>query len=128
MSTDATTLAKSFAAAEISDGYRADALYVYRNAAGELHHGVLRLEHSEKGKWIRPIHWIEDEPRMGLPSHTGPGPLYNLTELQQSEDPVVIVEGEKCADALVSVSTVFEGGIFTVCDGVFVGGRASLMQ
>lgn len=76
----------------------------YRGAAGELLGVVCRFETSDGGKDILPLSWCE-HPRM-RPSwryiaFPEPRPLYGLPRLAgDTERPVIVVEGEKCADAL----------------------------
>lgn len=62
---------------------------------------------TPKGKQYRP--WDAANQRFGMPS---PRPLYRLPDMQ-SADTVILVEGEKCADALVQlghVATTAMGG------------------
>lgn len=84
----------------------------YRSADGELLACVYRYD-TPDGKQYRP--WDVRGRAMRMPE---PRPLYNLPALHPT-DTVVLVEGEKCADALVSVgivATTAMGGAATALD------------
>lgn len=72
------------------------ALWVYRDAAGAPTHVVARYD-LEGGKEIRP--WIFDGLRWKNKAPPKPRPLYGLDRLAASDRPVLLVEGEKTADA-----------------------------
>jgi uncharacterized protein (DUF927 family) len=84
------------------------ATYEYRNADNTLACLIARYEHSDGGKRFCPstvwtfdgqMHWVSK----GLPDQTPP---YRLTELiAHPQKPVLISEGEKCADT----AAVFDG-------------------
>jgi predicted P-loop ATPase len=71
----------------------------YRNATGELLFLVARFDLPNEKKSFMPYTWHGGKwMRKGYPT---PRPLYRLPELAASPDlPVLIVEGEKCADAV----------------------------
>lgn len=85
----------------------------YFDAKGELWATVRRwdnpdLNHPER-KRVRP--W--DHKREDEKWPEGARPLYKLDEISQSTGPVILVEGEKCADALRTlghVATTMPGG------------------
>jgi hypothetical protein len=89
-------------------GYVPEALHAYTDAAGATLFWRLRLRHPERAragskgaKVIRPMSLI-DAGYVGCePAFDGPKPLYRLHELvARATEPVFVVEGEKCADAL----------------------------
>jgi putative DNA primase/helicase len=76
----------------------------YRGRSGELLGVVCRFETSDGGKDILPLSWCT-HPRKPAQwrylAFPDPRPLYGLPRLDgPTERPVVVVEGEKCADAL----------------------------
>ncbi|WP_448506105.1 AAA family ATPase [Immundisolibacter sp.] len=84
----------------------------YRSANGELLACVYRYDTPE-GKQYRP--WDVRARAMRMPE---PRPLYNLSAIATA-DAVVLVEGEKCADALMQrgiVATTAMGGAATALD------------
>lgn len=84
----------------------------YRNAEGDLIACVYRYD-PPGGKQYRP--WDVRTRSMRMPE---PRPLYNLPALAAA-DAVVLVEGEKCADALMQlgiVATTAMGGAATAID------------
>ncbi len=84
----------------------------YRSAEGELIACVYRYD-PPSGKQYRP--WDVRTRSMRMPE---PRPLYNLPALAAA-DAVVLVEGEKCADALMRqgiVATTAMGGAATAID------------
>lgn len=86
-------------------GRNPDGVWLYRNTSGALLHAVVRSNHKsgKGGKSILPLSWCrstdnkEDWAFKHLPV---PRPLYGLDQLAaRPYAPVVIVEGEKAADA-----------------------------
>lgn len=75
-------------------------LYAYRDDDGELLSIVARYEGAE-GKHFCPFTWVEGQWRKKHPAK--PRPLYGLDRLAQLTGRVVVVEGEKAADALQGV-------------------------
>jgi Ti-type conjugative transfer relaxase TraA len=79
------------------------ARFTYTNEKGDLLFYVIRLE-NEKGKMTLPLSFGKDidEPKWALKKFKDEAktPLYNLKELcEHPEKPVLIVEGEKTAEA-----------------------------
>lgn len=82
-----------------------EAVWCYRNADGAVLGYVYRFRTSEGGKEVLPLTWCDHDKRkpewhwMQFPE---PRPLYGLDRLAAKPDAVVlVVEGEKCADAAV---------------------------
>ncbi len=71
----------------------------YHDADGNLVGVVLRWD-TEHGKQIRPVSLIDG--RWVLKGMPEPRPLFKLPELLASEDPIVVCEGEKAADAAIA--------------------------
>jgi len=82
----------------------------YHNASGEVEFCVVRYD-STKGKAVIPYYWDGQTWREGQ-AKKDDRPLYRLHELLASELPVLVVEGEKCADVVVEgyVLTTWAGG------------------
>lgn len=78
--------------------------WAYRGSGGELLGVVMRFKTSDGGKEVLPMVWarnsdtgVEEWRWMAFPE---PRPLYGLDRLAARPDaPVMLVEGEKCADA-----------------------------
>ncbi len=90
----------------LESNYKLTASYLYHDADGSPVFYTLRLEHKEDGKKIvLPLSYgktqQQDEPSWKLKSHSAKSKLLYNTHLvcQQSNKPVLIVEGEKTADA-----------------------------
>lgn len=86
---------------------------LYHDAAGDPVGLVVRWDLSDGNKDIRPVSRYPDGWRVAAMPE--PRPLYRLPELllADAEKPVVVVEGEKCADAAWSlgfVATTSAGG------------------
>ena len=79
-------------------------IYVYRDSAGKVLGVIYRFVTSDGGKEILPCCFAEHPVSgkrewrwMGFPT---PRPLYGLDKLHENPDlPVLLVEGEKCANA-----------------------------
>lgn len=72
--------------------------WTYRDAKGRPLFCVIRYE-SEKGKAILPWYYGEDDQWQQAQAHATGRPLYGLDRLAKNPDsPVLVVEGEKCAD------------------------------
>ena len=82
--------------------------WVYRNAKGEPVGIIARWDKSEGGKEIRPISRIDDGKSWISGGMTLPRPLYRLPELLEAPAStlVYVVEGEKAAEAAVSLGVV----------------------
>lgn len=96
--------AKRLAAGALRDGYKAQALHVYADPSGDPVYWRMRCKHPDTGeKWIRPMHWKGTGYAIGEPTAPAEGKhLYRLPDLLAADpaDPVLIVEGEWCADHL----------------------------
>jgi archaellum biogenesis ATPase FlaH len=113
---------KSLSAEPIPDykrliGWEPDAVFIYRDAAGIELFRVVRRNRPGGGKDIRPLARIRGSKSLWRARSVGsPRPLYNLDRLaNESSLPVIVVEGEKTADAAVRlfpnyVITTFPGG------------------
>jgi putative DNA primase/helicase len=93
------------ASGKLSSSREPDKVYLYHSASGTAVGAVLRwdVQHQDgsKSKIIQPLSWNDEKQvweRRGMPT---PRPLYRLPQLVAAlpEIPVIIVEGEKCADA-----------------------------
>jgi len=99
--------ARRLAADPIHRGYRPEALHEYQHADGTPWCWRIRCKHPRSGdKWVRPMHrndagtFVLGEP----PAPAEGKPLYHLPELLANPQArVLIVEGEKCADALANL-------------------------
>jgi hypothetical protein len=90
---------------KLSSPREPDKVYLYHSATGTIVGAVLRwdVQHQDgsKSKIIQPLSWDNQKQtweHRGMPT---PRPLYRLPQIVAAspEFPVVIVEGEKCADA-----------------------------
>lgn len=87
----------------------ADKVYRYRTRDGHPIGAVLRWNATpERGKEIRPVSWIQlqgkESPEWKWCGFANPRPLYRGERIKKESDkPIVIVEGEKCVDALESI-------------------------
>ena len=94
--------------------------WVYRTANGQVAFRVVRWRPGEpdEGKVIRPVTWCRfPDGREGwaLRAIVEERPLYNLPEILDSPArPVVVAEGEKCAEA---AATVFPDHVSTTAAG-----------
>ena len=88
----------------LAQGYSITDLYPYTDKTGDLSHWRVRLDHPDKGKEMRPISFINGKWELKEPKFPDGKPLYNLHEIINRPDETVwIVEGEKCADALMKL-------------------------
>lgn len=94
--------ARAFAGKAIRDGYAPESLHVYTDRDGQPLHWRIRLKHPDTGeKWIRPMKLNGTGYALGEPDYPDGKPLYRLHELNaRPDDPVMVTEGEWCADAL----------------------------
>ena len=82
------------------------ATYEYLSLAGELLGYSARYEKPEGGKEFRT--WVIGPDGLACKGFPIPRPLYGLPRLAASPSaPVIIVEGEKCADALATTGTTY---------------------
>lgn len=102
------TAARRLSAAPLSQGFRPVALHEYRAADGEPLFWRIRLKHPRTGeKWIRPMRREGLGFAIGEPEGMDAKPVYRLPELlADTSAPVVVVEGETCADVLAKLGLV----------------------
>ncbi len=100
--------ARRLSAGAFAKGFRPDGFYRYTDANGEPLFYRFRLKHPETGeKWIRPMRLDEGEFVVGEPAFPNGKPLYRLHEIAGNPDaPVIVAEGENCADALAKLGLV----------------------
>lgn len=100
--------ARRLAAAAIRDGYEPEALHVYTDKDGNPLHWRIRLKRPGMGeKWIRPMKLNGEGYVLGEPQYPSGKPLYRLHEMASRPDaPLIVVEGEWCADALARVGVL----------------------
>jgi len=81
--------------------------YPYKNAEGKILF-IVHREDTPKGKRI----WQTDSGGRNPPPKIDNRPLYRLPELLRSSEPILVVEGEKCASVQVSgyFLTTWAGG------------------
>jgi hypothetical protein len=106
--------ARRLAAPAIRDGYKPEAIHAYTDRDGKPLHWRIRLKHPQTGdKWIRPMRLNGAGYELGEPKHPAGGkPLYRLHDLAaRPHDPVMVVEGEWCADMLAAL------GLLTTTSG-----------
>lgn len=107
--------ARRLLAGPLRKGFEPADLHEYRAADGAPLFWRARLKHPETGeKAIRPIRWNGERFELGEPPAPPQGrPLYGLDRLAaRSGEPVIVVEGEACADALggLGLLAVTSGG------------------
>ena len=106
----------------------ADAVYKYRTAAGDPVGVILRWDKTDtRGKEIRPVSWVhmagKTQPEWKWCGFAEPRPLYRGEQLAKYPDkPVIIVEGEKCADVLQQA--IDSHIVLTWCGGTGQVGKA----
>ena len=100
--------ARRLAASAIREGFKPQALHTYTDTNGKPLHWRIRLKHPGTGdKWIRPMKLNGEGYTMGEPEYPDGKPLYRLRDLAtRPDEPVIIVEGEWCADALAKTGTL----------------------
>lgn len=107
---------------------KADSAYRYRDLDGNPIGVVLRWDATkERGKEIRPVSWVQmagkESPEWKWCGFAEPRPLYRGELIKQHPDmPIIIVEGEKAADALASV--LKSHIVITWCGGTGQIGKA----
>ena len=93
--------ARRLAARAISDGFKPIALHRYNDANGEPWCYRIRCKHADGRKHMRPMRLVDGRYEIGEPPALASGkPLYWPPYPLVESDPVLIVEGETCADAL----------------------------
>lgn len=88
-------------------GFRPDGLYRYNDADGDPWCFRIRCKHPDGRKWIRPMRSDGARFTIGEPPAPAIGkPIYSPPYPLVESDPVVIVEGEPCADTLAKLGMV----------------------
>lgn len=90
-------------------GWRPEALHTWTNAAGDPLYWTIKARLPSGNKVMRPMFSDGGRFRLGRPKfERGQAPLYRLEHLTLAPgaDPVLIVEGESCADALARLGLV----------------------
>jgi putative DNA primase/helicase len=102
MTETAREAARRLSQGMIDKGYKPKALHEYTNPDGTVAYHRIRLEHLATGdKYIRPMRHDGARFVLGEPAFMRKKPLYRLHLLYQRRDePVYLVEGEKCVDDL----------------------------
>ena len=92
----------AFAETKVPTGYELQALHAYENDEGNVLFWRTRAKDAVTGeKWIRPIQLMGDTFELQEPAFSGGKPIYRLKALIDSPlQPVIVVEGEWCADKL----------------------------
>ncbi len=102
--------ARRLSAPALRDGFKPEALHPYTNASGEPLFWRIRARHPDGRKWIRPMRRTADGAgfEIGEPPAPPAGkPIYNLHRLAaKAGDPLIVVEGEKAADALGNLGLI----------------------
>jgi hypothetical protein len=112
--------ARQLAADSIPSGFAFEALHEYCDAEGAPLYWRVRAKNSETGeKWIRPVRYDGTEFVWQEPNFVGCRSLYNLSELNTTEAPVFLVEGEWCVDKLAKI-----GVLATTSGGAMSAGSA----
>lgn len=91
------------------DGYVSTGMYLYTDEAGNILYVRLRMDKSDGSKWIRPLSRDADGnwTQLKEPTFSNGKPLYNLQAVaREPDEPVFIVEGEKCANALKKLGLI----------------------
>ena len=92
----------------LDEGWQKVGFYEYQDGNGNPSYWRIRLDppnNSNDSKWVRPLssfdgnNWVLKEPRFAK----GKKPLYLLPIIKNAvdDDVIYVVEGEKCADALI---------------------------
>ncbi len=100
--------ARRLAAGAIREGFKPQALHEYTDPDGNPLHWRIRLKNPDTGdKWIRPIRLTGEGYTLGEPEYLDGKPLYRLHDLAtRPDDPVIVCEGEWCADALTKAGAL----------------------
>lgn len=101
--------AKTLTEPQRKAGYASTGLYLYTDTEGNILYVRLRMDNPDRTKWIRPLSrdhagkWTQ----LKEPTFTDGKPIYNLQTIAREPDkPVFIVEGEKCANALIKLGLI----------------------
>lgn len=100
--------ARRLAAGALREGFKPQALHEYTDTEGTPLYWRIRLKNSDTGdKWIRPMKLNGEGYALGEPDYPEGKPLYRLRDLAtRPDEPVVVCEGETCADALAKVGAL----------------------
>lgn len=101
--------AKKITETQRKQGYISDGLHQYTDTDGNIIYLRLRMVNPDGDKWIRPLsrNSAGDWTELKEPTFTDGKPLYNLHLIANNPDKTVfLVEGEKCADALVKLGLI----------------------
>lgn len=100
--------ARRLAVGAIRDGFKPQALHEYTDTDGEALHWRIRLKRPGSGdKWIRPMKLSGRGFELGEPEYANGKPLYRLHDLAaRPAEPVIVCEGEWCADALAKMGVL----------------------
>lgn len=114
--------ALKFSAKKLAEGYRLEALHTYTDAQGEPQSWRIRLKHPSTGKKEVLSMCFDGEAfhARGAPTPANGKPLYRLHGITQapSDSPVLVVEGEWCADKLAALGlTVTTSGGQSTANG-----------
>ncbi len=93
---------------KLNEGFKPEALHTYKTVDGDSIYWRVRMKNPNTGeKFIRPLSLKNGIYVLKEPEFTEGKPLYNLDLLSKNlNETVFIVEGEKCADALVKMGLV----------------------
>lgn len=101
--------AKTITEVQRKAGYVSTGLYLYIDTDGNIIYVRLRMDKRDGTKWVRPLsrddagNWTQ----LKEPTFTDGKPLYNLQAIAKAPDkPIFIVEGEKCANALIKLRLI----------------------
>lgn len=101
--------AKAITEPQIKAGYVLTGLYQYTDMNGYILFVRMRMDKTDGTKWIRPLSRDADGnwTQLKEPTFSEGKPLYNLQAIAREPDkPVFIVEGEKCANALIKLGLI----------------------
>ncbi len=88
---------------QLSAGFTYQSLHPYRDDDGLIIYWRVRFVHPDGSKKVMPLSYENEKWKIKEPAFEGLKPLYNLHFLQKAprDQTVYLVEGEKCADAIV---------------------------
>jgi hypothetical protein len=81
-------------------GWATTGTWIYTDRSKLPVFAIVRFDRDGK-KTCRPVHCTDGRWRIGDPP--GPLPLYNLASIDETHEPVVVCEGEKCCEAARSI-------------------------
>lgn len=103
---------KRLCSSHLNNGYKLQSLYAYKTLEGKVIYWRIRLQNDKGEKIIRPIIKENNSYIIKEPKFQGKKPLFNQEQLQLSDDPVFVVEGENKVLALskIGITAVTSGG------------------